>query len=529
MNDPALPPARRWVILNWRNARRLLVAGAVLVTLLALFFTYENWRGQQEWKAFQDDLKARGEPRSIDELLPPPPPDSENFAAVPLLKPLLDYRHVPTPDGGSNVWASPEAHQKLMALQIVQRMPRDASADRHLRRRTDFAAWQAAFREDTNSFTPSQPLSPAVTVTNKETGRAEARYDTNQAMAEVLLALKRFNPEMEALHAAINRKHIHFPVHYDEGFAALLPHLQVMRQLARVSQLRAAAALAQSRTTGALREVELIIRMSEAAEREPILISQLVRVAMLSLAVETVWEGLDAKGWNEDQLRTIEQRLRSLDLTRDYLFAMRGERILALRALDLVSKQPETFKAVTGEMPMEALFRFGPSGWYLRNLSRFGRMFDEFALPLVDLEQRRFHLDVARAKAREFSEQLSRFSLHTILAKLLMPAYEQVLLRLAECQVTVDQARIACVLERHRLAHQRLPETLEALRPLMESPLPKDPTNGENYRYEITDEGRRYRLWSPGPDGRDDGGRIEWEKKDSGKRDPKRGDWVWMG
>lgn len=528
MTEEIAKPRSRWILFNWKNARRVLIAGAVLITLVAVFFTVVNWRGQRAWKAFIADMKQRGEPLTIEELVPPLPPDADNFAAIPLLKPLLDYRHEPGPNGGSNVWNQPENYRRLLSLSLVKHPPKKASADHYQQRGTDFAKWQSAFRNDTNCLDPTLPLSPATTVTNRETGKTEYRYDTNHAVAEVLLALRRFDPDMDALHAAADRKHIHFPVHYEEGFAALLPHMQVMRHFARVAQLRAAAALTQQRPTDAWRELQLIIRMSEAADREPILISQLVRVALLTIATEGIWEGMAGGKWSDGQLREIERRLRPVDMVRQYSLSIRGERILALRALDLVRNQLEAV-GMNDEMAMGALFRHGPSGWYQLNLARFGRMFDEFILPFADVEKRRLHLVEGQAKARELSQRFSRFHLDEVLAKLLLPAYEKVLLRFADCQVTLDHVRIACAIERFRREHGALPSRLDEITPLLDGAAPKDPTNGEDYRYKVAEDGKSYRLWSPGADGKDDGGRIEWREEKSGERDHARGDWVWQG
>src|SRR5262245_9953971 len=46
---------------HWRNARRFLFFSACVVTLIALFFTEEHWRGKLAWTHYRDAQIAKGE------------------------------------------------------------------------------------------------------------------------------------------------------------------------------------------------------------------------------------------------------------------------------------------------------------------------------------------------------------------------------------------------------------------------------------------------------------------------------------
>lgn len=523
-NDQSNSPrsSSRRVIFNLPNVRRLLISVAVLVTLVGLFYTFENWRGQRAWQSFVADMKARGEPLTIEELLPPPVPDEENFAMIPLLRPLLDYQHKP---GETNVWRDEEAYNRLTNLRILPRHPEKAWSDRHTGRLTDFAAWQSALRTHADYRLPEEQLSEMIVVTNDlASGMTERRYDTNHAVREVLLALRKFDPEMKALHASVDLPHLVFPVHYEEGFAALLSHWQVFRRLGEVARLKASAALAQGRTADALKEFRLIVRMSEAADAEPLLISQLVRIVMLGAAAEIAWEGMATAKWSDDELRAVEERLRGVDMVKLYVDSMRGEWTLAMHGLELVRDDPYSLGDIDPK-----LLKWGPSGWYEHNLATFGRMFDEFVLPLAAPDEGRLFLDEGAVMAQEMDRQLRDFNRYQIFARLLLPAYEKVLKRFARCQVAVDQLRLACGIERFRMRHDRLPRDLNEVAALMGMAPPKDPTNGEDYRYRADAESGEYVIWSPAGDGVDDGG-VQAEKP--ARRmygEEEKGDWAWKG
>ena len=111
---------------------------------------------------------------------------------------------------------------------------------------------------------------------------------------------------------------------------------------------------------------------------------------------------------------------------------------------------------------------------------------------------------------------------HRAVASLLLPALANIARRSAEAQTVVNQAALACALERHRLASGQFPETLLALVPRFVSQMPNDALTGQSYKYHRTDDGQ-FVLYSVGWNEKDDGGVP-------GKTlfDAKQGDWVWQ-
>ena len=72
---------------------------------------------------------------------------------------------------------------------------------------------------------------------------------------------------------------------------------------------------------------------------------------------------------------------------------------------------------------------------------------------------------------------------HQLLAVIMLPALHKIPLKAAAAQTAVDEAALACALERYRLANGQFPETLEALVPRFISQLPNDVISGEPYKY----------------------------------------------
>jgi hypothetical protein len=75
----------------------------------------------------------------------------------------------------------------------------------------------------------------------------------------------------------------------------------------------------------------------------------------------------------------------------------------------------------------------------------------------------------------------------------------------------IEVAKTALALERYGLAHASLPETLSQLVPDYLAVVPEDPFDGAPLRYKRTDQG--FVVYSVGEDGKDDGGKVEPQKR----------------
>ena len=122
----------RWF---WRP-RTIFIIGfplATIFTLLALIVVIVNVRGRHAWEAYATEARARGVKLSLHELLPPPVPDAENFAAVPLFANVF-----------SDDQAAREKAGKALALPSDDKGKPAISSigDAHL---IDLTEWQAAF------------------------------------------------------------------------------------------------------------------------------------------------------------------------------------------------------------------------------------------------------------------------------------------------------------------------------------------------------------------------------------------------
>ncbi len=461
--------------------RWMLFVVACLVTLVALFYAEEDWRGKHAWDTYQREREANGDSFEWSSVVPPAVPDSENFATIPLF---------------AELFPKPPAHARLYAIGLPTCV--NALGNWHTGRMEDLSAWQACF--------------------------------TN---ADLLAALLRYEPILREISEASHRPYCRFPIRYEDGEAMLLPHLNYLRNLARVYRLRALAELAVGNTTAAAEDVQMCLRLADKLKDEPLLISFLVRAAVLDLAAQPVWEGLVAHRWNERQLAALQAGFEQTDLFASFVKAMCGERLCNYYYICFAREHPSQSGFVNALMnanddlsPTNWLDRAVPSGWLYQNQLATDRFYSEAYLPAIDEEHRR--IDPQMFGNLDRSTKSMRKTPYNVMRKVLVAGLGNAANHLARAQTSVDEAAVACALERYRLVHGQLPETLPTLVPEFLASVPHDVIDGESLRYRRLPDGQ-YVLYSIGWNGVDDGGQIAFTGTGNSRhQDFNQGDWVWF-
>jgi len=509
----------RW-LRCWRNFRRALFVVVCLITLIALAYAEENWRGKHAWQSYRRAWEAKGERFDVTAVAPPRVPDEKNFAFTPLLKPAFDFARGPT----GLVWHDTNGLARLERISADLSSGSDRNS--HLARGSlekgtfaDLKAYVGFYRGNTNYPQAGASATPAETI---------------------LVALGKFDPELKELReAAASRPACRFPIHYEEEppGGILLPHLARIKGLTTLTHVRATAELEAGRSAEAFEDLKLGLRFSDSITNEPLLIDHLVRLASLAIDLQTLREGLVRHALTETQLAELESYLSTLSLLAEYQFAMRGERAFGTAGLDFVRRQgfradPMDFigdenGASASTPPLNAM----PGGWYYQNMLTLSRLHQDFSLPAVDAQAHRVFPEVyENGRLAVGKTPNGPFNL---LAKMIFAAGEKAVVKSARMQAYVDLACVACALERCRLANGKLPDALDALAPRFIATVPNDIIDGKPLRYR-TSPGGGYRLYSVGWNQTDDGGETGWSKKLSSGRDENepavdatKGDWVW--
>jgi hypothetical protein len=517
----------RWLCC-WRNLKRSLFALACCATLIALFYAEENWRGKREWENYKREWEAKGEKFDFKDFIPPPVPDAQNVAMTPVVASCYDYiltrdgRRIPNDRRDTN-WVNHLAFDLGDAALKTNGLGYWAKSTA-----SDLKCYQENFRAlaaETNLFAvPPQPQSPA---------------------ADVLLALGKYDATVEELRQAARRPYCRFPLNYDSENPAeiLLPPLAAMKSCTQLLRLRALAELQAGQSDKALADVQLSLRLTEGIRTEPFLISQLVRLAMTEIILQPVYEGLANRQWTDAQLSALDAELAKLDFLTDFKFSMRSERAWSSGIIDFVS-QKQRFKKYQELMQMEldrepedtstagqlkkisaAIgFSLMPAGWFEQNKLAIAKIHEHWLLRIADPERHQILPEISKEAFPLLANWKS--GPRDFFVKLLLPGVISSSRKNAREQISVDLARTAIALERHRLARGEFPESLDALAPQFIAQVPHDVIGGQPLKYRRDADGKNFILYSVGWNETDDGG-VTYIPPGGTQPRFDEGDWVW--
>ncbi len=505
------PPARKMSgkrFFTWRVMRKVVFVLAALITLAALVVAEEDWRGSRAWANYKRDMEAKGDHFDVARLIPPKVPDDENFAMTPILAAVFTSPpgdaslplKVATNKVGDGYFAAVNRGTNIAPPWFdrpVKRQPRPLGWN--YATAVDLNGWAAAIRE-------ANPALPAAEITNPV-----------QAATTVLDNMKSGDFTLAELQSAAARRYSRFNIPYEEWdkpevVEATMQHFAMTKWLFRYLTLHAEAEMVSGRSDEALKDLHVMFRLDDGLKDEPLLISQLVRMAATTIMLQSVGEGLAEHRWSEEQLQILQDRLQKTDLLASTVLALRGERDICVNL-----KFDQSYMA--------------PRGWNRLEQFNLNRACNETVLPRLDLAAREINPSVNHSMDLAFQKSygakgFSAFLHHTIMANLTLPAFARVAEKAALAQSEVDMAMVACALERCRLAQGQYPKELNALVPRFAATLPHDIINGQPLKYRRTENGR-FILYSVGWNEKDDGGVVAATKDNPVRQDQLQGDWVW--
>jgi hypothetical protein len=333
----------------------------------------------------------------------------------------------------------------------------------------------------------------------------EERDDLRRLITNNLSAL-------ELVHAAAQLKQSRYPVDYQRGPDALLPHLAKVKSLTQLLKIQCTLQSEEGRPDLAVPAILDAVALARSLDTEPLFISQLVRTACLTITCSSLERLLTQHALNEPQL---EQLSGALDGA-------------------LESSQAAFARGFVGETCLGIYCFTMPAGQFVRYLDadNFGgnanvSAIAQVALPLYawsGLRDRdfRFYLEMMagmlEAAKTPFPENLPKTRQTTdrlektlqsdkllVCSRMLLPALQKANAKEAELQGRLRAAQTALAIERFRTAHQAsLPEDLAQLVPSLLPELPRDPIDGAPLRFHKRNPG--YVVYSVGIDGEDNGG-----------------------
>jgi len=515
---PASPGTESKLKRRWR--RRLIVL-AWIISLVALFYGIEDWRGHRAWTAYREDYEAHVAPLGLEAYVPKEIPDSENFGAIPIARQWFTERN------STNFFYTHDNWSGARKLMPEDTTPKGETYRRHFE---DLVAWQEAF---------VAPVSEQAKGTKEPRSNKMDAASRAQAAPAVLAGLQDDDGVFEQMRAATNRPQTRYAIDYDlnNPWGILLPHLAQIKLTCLRLQLKASAELAEGQTDRALGDIKLMFYLIDSLKSEPIVISFLVRSACLQIAAQAVWEGLAEHRWTDAQLQQLQSWLGSNNFLADFQKVSHGERAFGVltadlfkeRGLGLLTDFVEPFQKIFRDSQepapdraiLNVLGRILPRGWYDYEKLHYCQEEDRLFMGGVDVEAKRVYPSVLAANVPHVPSFFSAVLHQELLAALISPSASKLVRKAAAPQTSVDEAVTACALERYRLANGHFPEKLQELAPVFLKSVPNDLFTGEPLKYRRLED-ERFVLYSVGWNEKDDGGVSAREQFSADE-----GDWVW--
>jgi hypothetical protein len=331
---------------------------------------------------------------------------------------------------------------------------------------------------------------------------------TNLAEAQIAWARGIVESNEEALttfRRAATLTKARYPVDFTPGVNALLPHLGKLKPMARLLQAEVVVAVADNDAQRAMDAIKAMLGIGRSLSNEPLLISQLVAHGTDGMAILVTDYVIPRIALTDAQLAELAGAFARSEDTNSLYVALIGERATFVST----AKDPYTFLSTGGGAPAPSSIKQSAQemAWGVVRLTGFFERDFAFGVDALTTNIAFAKLpDPARFASRtnwtavETRMQRDRY----ILSGVLLPSLGKAVYRDTEDRAKARLAQTVLAIERYRLAHTKLPETLGELGPDYMAAIPLDPFDGQALRFKRRESG--YVVYSVGPDTVDDGG-----------------------
>lgn len=340
---------------------------------------------------------------------------------------------------------------------------------------------------------------------------------TNSGQAKIYLAWNdQFRPQFDLVRAALKRPYARMKGAYFVPNFIPMPSLVPFRYVSLNLALRAKCDLILGRPTDALDELTFLDQFRSILDLQPSgkpmsLVTALINASIAGFYyVPVIAEGLKTHAWDRQQLELLQKQLQSIHLPPLLINAIRLENAHACywiqTNLMIETKSPYARRVLLQslvditELDQQAAEAFNPSNGI-------------FPADLDAWDRKRRLISASPDWQGNNMTGINIFDL------------DRTWRIIAARQTLINEAQIACALERYRLAHGEYPETLDELSPQFIEIIPHDLIGARPLYYHRTGNGN-FLLYSVGWNEKDDAGQPSPRYK-NGTVEYNSGDWVW--
>lgn len=340
--------------------------------------------------------------------------------------------------------------------------------------------------------------------------------------------------EIHAVRSALQAPMLEFAVRYEDGFRALLPHFTKVKVIVQLLNADAQLQLHDGQPELGLADTIAGVHLAARWNREPISLTQFMRIAIAKIMVNQTWEVLQFHGWSDTDLATLQQAWSELNLPAsvDATLDFQGAQMVDL--LEHLSRKEwagfssamrgsggagaDNFIGILelcGRDPKEGLnaaWDRYPRWWAFRIWRQY--QIEKVALQRIETVRAALRAAVAQGiwlvPSREAKTNVTRPTgpitrVTDFINSGSGLSYTNVAATYAGVEAQRSLVLAAIALEGYQLKHGLYPGSLKTLVPEFLAALPRDPMDGQPLRYRRNDDGT-FTLYSVGWNGQDDGG-----------------------
>jgi hypothetical protein len=478
-----------------RRGKILTIVGVVFAVAI-LLPVIRHYQLRFAVEAYIAELKAKGEPMDLAQVIPPRVPPEQNGAEI-----------------------------FLKAYDLI-------------RNTTTFL--------NTNSLYGKKMVAPGrAKVCFRQPELSEpGEFGFTNSWEQAYSAIMKYQDAIKLLHQVSDGRVLDFQINYAKGFADsgffTNLHLVDLKKSATILGDAALVELHAGNGTGAVQNVCSALALTEALKHQQLVISELVRIAMVSNALNPTWEILQPEEIPDQDLKVLQNAWEHLKFISGLYNALVMERLVGDQMLSKqrksnaeLEKYLDTYQAARRSMGEDeeveptffqrAKFRMEILLWRywwsyrdeLRSLrgleileknARQAETNSEFS---TLLQQQQVSLE--KTGLVQVSDKLSnplllmeQPDLHSMLSDSVI-TLSGCLRKVMNIETLRSMTIAAIALKRYQLKHGNYPADLNSLVPDFVPAVPLDPVDGQPLRYRRNADGT-FRLYSVGENGVDNGG-----------------------
>ena len=347
----------------------------------------------------------------------------------------------------------------------------------------------------------------------KETDSLEQQYVSDRVRnipdlwSASRLAAQRLEVVVPLVKEAQARPKCKFPVNWEAGTAAILPHYSGLRKLTRVLSAQAVVDAIDGKMAGAFHKIELALKTARAAKDDPILISTLVTASSTRIANNYLRKVLEYGTPDESQARKLYGMLSDMGLRQEFVNAMKGERAMGMWCFNLARKQGMMAlgESTSRNKPSAGIGRFvirsASYAWH-PVLYADGRCYLKQMAKSINDSTKSYRL----SDLRQLEIEQRSVPRYAVITNILFPVYSRASAAVdgALADTSLTQILVAAQVYKAEIGHY--PESINELRAKVRYSIPLDPFSGRDFMYKRTPQG--FQVYSIGWNLKDDGGMV---------------------